>query len=87
MNTDREKRITTMSKQIYRRSSEILSQKGSSYLLLLCIVRGVVKKHGGSMKIDEKTNTVVLGIPQSKKANCFKELEEVIGPVDTLSLH
>jgi hypothetical protein len=41
----------------------IFDEKGSSYFLLLCAVRGIVEKHGGSMKIDEKENTFVLGIP------------------------
>ncbi len=76
-----------MNQKCHRRSSEILTEQGSSYFLLLCIVRGVVEKHGGSLKIDRKTNTVVLGIPQSKKVDCFKELEEIIGPVDPFCLH
>ena len=58
----------------------IFDEKGSSYFLLLCAVRGIVEKHGGSMKIDEKENTFILGIPRNKKVNCFRELEQIIGP-------
>jgi hypothetical protein len=29
---------------------------------------------------DEKENTFVLGIPQNRKTECFRELEQVIGP-------
>jgi hypothetical protein len=59
---------------------QIFDGKGSSYFLILSAVRGIVEKHGGSMKIDEKENTFVLGIPQNRKAECLIELEQVIGP-------
>jgi hypothetical protein len=57
----------------------VINQQGSSYFLLLCTVRGIVEKHGGSMKLDDKTNSFVLGIPGNRKTRCFKELEDVIG--------
>ena len=61
----------------------IFDEKGSSYFLLLCTVRGIVEKHGGSMKFDDTTNTFVLGLPDSSKTQCFQELEDVIGPVES----
>lgn len=48
-----------------------------SKLAFLCVVRDVLEKYGGSMNLDEKHN-IVLGIPQSKKAECFAELNGVI---------
>jgi hypothetical protein len=46
-------------------------------LAFLCVVRDVLEKYGGSMNLDDKRN-IVLGIPQSKKAECFAELNGVI---------
>jgi hypothetical protein len=69
----------TMSSNDSPSSPEIFGERESSQFLLLCIVRGVVEKHGGSMKIDRKTSSAVLSIPKSKKAACFEELEEIIG--------
>jgi hypothetical protein len=43
-----------------------------------------VEKHGGSMKLDDKTNTFVLGIPGNRKTECFQELKDVIGPSESL---
>ena len=48
-----------------------------SKLAFLCVVRDVLEKYGGSMNLDEKHN-IILGIPQSKKAECFAELNGVI---------
>jgi hypothetical protein len=48
-----------------------------SELAFLCVVRDVLEKYGGSMNLDEKHN-IILGIPQSKKAECFAELNGVI---------
>lgn len=62
---------------------QILDEKGSSYYLLLCTVRGIVEKHGGSMKLDANTNTFVLGIPHSRKMQCVEELQHVIGPLES----
>jgi hypothetical protein len=58
----------------------VFTEKVGSHMLLLHMVRCVVEKHGGSIKLDEKSNSLVLSIPESKKADCFKELEDTIGP-------
>ncbi len=67
-----------MSPQNSPSPSEASRERGA-HLLLMRLVRDVVEKHGGSMEIDPKSNTAVLGIPDSKKAACFEELEEIIG--------
>jgi hypothetical protein len=51
-----------------------------SHLLLLCIIRTIVKKHGGNLQINEKSETFTVSIPESRKAECFRELRETIGP-------
>ena len=58
-------------------TTEIISEKGPSYFLFLWTIRGVLEKHGGSMQIDRNTNTIVLRIPQAKKAACCEELERM----------
>ncbi len=56
---------------------EIISEKGPSYFLFLWTIRGILDKHGGSMKIDRNTNSIVLRIPKAKKAACCEELERM----------
>ena len=63
----------------------VFSEKVGSHLLLLHLVRCVVEKHGGSITLDEKSKSLFLSIPEKKKAACFKELEETIGPSKALS--
>jgi hypothetical protein len=58
----------------------VFSEKIGSHLLLLHMVRCVVEKHGGSIKLDEKNKSMFLSIPENNKAACFKELEDTIGP-------
>ncbi len=60
-------------------------EKGRSRFLLLSLIRTVVEKHGGDMEIDEENNTFTVTIPESRKAGCFQELEEIIGPCKPLS--
>ena len=63
----------------------IFSERVGSHQLLLHMVRCVVEKHGGSITLDEKSNSLVLSIPESKKTACFQELEETIGPSKPVS--
>jgi hypothetical protein len=58
----------------------IFSERVGSHQLLLHMVRCVVEKHGGSITLDEKTNSLILSIPESKKTACFQELEQTLGP-------
>ncbi len=60
-------------------------EKGSSHFLLLSLVRIVVEKHGGSMEIDQETNSFTVTISETQKAACFEELEGIIGPSKPLS--
>ncbi|MBW2109498.1 MAG: hypothetical protein JRI36_12660 [Deltaproteobacteria bacterium] len=59
-------------------------EKGSSHFLLLCLIRTVVERHGGHMEVNEGDETFTISIPESKKADCFRELEEIIGPGEPL---
>lgn len=63
----------------------VFSEKSGSHLLLLHMVRCVVEKHGGSITLDEKSKSLFFSIPKNKRAACFRELEETIGPSRTLS--
>ena len=45
--------------------------KGASYYSLLGIIRSVLEKNGGTMKLDEDTNTILLSIPPDKKEPCW----------------
>ena len=60
-------------------------EKGSSHFLLLSLVRAVVKKHGGRVELDEKTNSFTVTISETQKAACFRELINIIGPSKPLS--
>jgi hypothetical protein len=55
--------------------------KGASYFSLLGIIRSVLEKHGGTMKVDEDTNTIVLSIPPDKKEACYRALEGMLDEV------
>ena len=55
-----------------------LTERGNSYFLLLCIVRGVVEKHGGSLGLDGRTNRITLGIPEDSETECLQELKEIV---------
>ncbi len=59
---------------------EILTERGNTYFLLVCIVRGVVEKYGGSLKIDEKTNGIILCIPEDRETECLWELKKTVDP-------
>ena len=60
------------------RSFNPLGEKGFPRSLLLYIIRNIVKNHGGTMEIDEKTETFMVTIPESRKAECIRELREII---------
>jgi hypothetical protein len=67
------------------RSYNPLGEKGIPRSLLLYIIRNIVKNHGGSVEIDEKTETFAVTIPESRKAACIRELREIIGARKPLS--
>ena len=67
------------------RSYNPLGEKGIPRSLLLYIIRNIVKNHGGSVEIDEKTETFTVTIPESRKAACIRELREIIGARKPLS--
>ena len=56
------------------------TEPGSSRLLFLSIVRLIVEKYDGHLDIDDQNGTFTVNVPESKKANCIRELEEAVGP-------
>ena len=57
------------------------NEPGRARLLFLCLVRLIVEKHGGHLDINDKNDTFTVNIPQDRKAACFKELKEAVGPL------
>jgi hypothetical protein len=55
------------------------TEQARLHVLMLCVTRFVVEKHGGAMETDPATHTAYIRIPASKKAVCFQELGEVLG--------
>jgi hypothetical protein len=53
------------------------TEKVRLHILYLCCIRFVVEKHGGSMETDPKIRVACIKIPQSEKAACLEELEEL----------
>ena len=62
-----------------------LGEKGIPRSLLLYIIRNIVKNHGGTVEIDQETETLTVTIPESRKAACIRELREIIGARKPLS--
>lgn len=54
------------------------TEQARLHVLMLCVTRFVVEKHGGAMETDPATHTAYIRIPASKKAVCFQELGEVL---------
>jgi len=55
------------------------TEQARLHVLLLCVTRFVVEKHGGAMETDPATHTAYIRIPASKKTACFEELGEMLG--------
>jgi hypothetical protein len=54
------------------------TEQARLHVLMLCVTRFVVEKHGGAMETDPATHTAYIRIPASQKAACFEELGEVL---------
>jgi len=54
------------------------TEQARLHVLMLCVTRFVVEKHGGAMETDPATHTAFIRIPASKKSACFEELGEVL---------
>ncbi len=54
------------------------TEQARLHVLMLCVTRFVVEKHGGAMETDPATHTAYIRIPASQKAACFQELGEVL---------
>jgi hypothetical protein len=52
--------------------------KGSSNFLLLGLIRSVVEKHNGQLKINGTDKAFTVSVPESNKAACFEELEKIM---------
>jgi len=54
------------------------TEQARLHVLMLCVTRFVVEKHGGAMETDPATHTAYIRIPASKKAACFQELGKAL---------
>jgi hypothetical protein len=59
--------------------------KGGSYFLLLSLIRSVVEKHNGQLKINGTDKDFTVSVPESNKAACFEELEKIMELAKPLS--
>lgn len=55
-------------------------EKARLHVLLLCLVRFVVEKHGGTVETDAGTHDALITIQQKDKADCVEELTRQLGP-------
>lgn len=55
------------------------TEEARLYVLLLCCIRFVVEKHGGTMETDPVTHNANVSIPRNKKAVCCQELRVLLG--------
>jgi hypothetical protein len=46
--------------------------------LSLYIIRSIVEKHGGTIEIDIKTNTIDIDVPERKRLVCAQEIHEKV---------
>jgi hypothetical protein len=51
--------------------------KGGSYFLLLGLIRSVVEKYNGHLKINS-TGKVTVSVPKNSNEACFEELVEIM---------
>ena len=63
------------------RSKKNTQEKGASYYSLLGIIRNILEKNGGTMKVDEDSATILLSIPPEKKESCYRQLEEMLDEI------
>jgi len=61
------------------------TERNRCHLLFLCLVRLIVEKHGGHLHIDDNNKTFTVTIPEEKKADCFRELKDAVGPLEQIS--
>jgi cell division FtsZ-interacting protein ZapD len=59
-------------------------EKGLSYFCLLGVIRSRLEKHGGSLTVDEETNTIALSLPNDKKEACYEELKATLDTIKPL---
>jgi hypothetical protein len=55
------------------------SQKSKLRALSLYLIRSIVEKHGGTIKIDLATDTINIDVPDQEKDACAQEIEEQVG--------
>ena len=55
------------------------SQKSKLRALSLYLIRSIVEKHGGTIKIDLATDTINIDVPEQEEDACAQEIEEQVG--------
>ena len=59
-------------------STHETKEKGNSHFLFFGLVRSVVEKYNGHLKINGTGKTFTVSVSESNKAACFEELEEIM---------
>jgi hypothetical protein len=59
---------------------DIPGKKQRQFALLARIVRHIVEKYGGSVKLDPASDTMLLNMPQDKTTACVQELQKALSP-------
>ena len=45
----------------------------------LYLIRSIVERHGGTIDIDLRTNTINIDVPEKERVACAQEMEEQVG--------
>jgi sensor histidine kinase regulating citrate/malate metabolism len=95
MGNDCSEKVPTMTQKTHWNTSDTLSpvgdermaadyvwatsQKSKLRALSLYLIRSIVEKHGGTIKIDLATDTINIDVPDQEKDACAQEIEEQVG--------
>lgn len=62
------------------------SEASRQQLLVVCMIRGIVEKHGGTMEADPVNHTVSVSVPKDKADECAREVMEMTDRVYRMPL-
>ena len=59
----------------------VWSTSEKSYLraISLYLIRSIVERHGGTIDVDIKTDTICINVSEKEKTACAQEIEEQVG--------
>jgi len=55
------------------------TERSLQQALSLSIIKAIVKRYGGTCRVDLATDTVFINVDKDKEAECAKEIEERVG--------